>query len=72
MTVHQCRTCQYVHEYPQVKFSADSCGGGELTGKMITVCVKRNYVQALASNKCQDCRLWEIQEGQQTIAQSSN
>ncbi len=71
MTRHQCRTCRYAHKYPQMRFSADSCGGGEPTGKIVTVCEKRNYTMTHKQFKYH-CALWEIQEGQQTIAQSSN
>lgn len=70
MTVHQCRTCRYAHKYAQMTFSANSCGGGEPTGKMVTVCVLRNYTQTLNHFKHRNCRLYELPPEQMTIAES--
>lgn len=65
MSKNQCMTCRYALTYPRVKIGPD---GEEVpTEIMITVCIVRNYTRTLNHFKYRNCRLWEIQEAQQTL-----
>lgn len=53
-----------------MRVAANSCGGGEPTGKMVTVCVLRNYTRTLNHFKYRNCRLFELPPEQMTIEES--
>lgn len=54
-----------------MRFAEESCGGGEPTGKMVSVCVLRNYTRTHNHFKYQNCRLFELPPEQMTIEQCS-